>query len=76
METLIPLFGIIAMALFGAPIVYDMGRRSKEEPSESEMIRRIVNMRTKRRVGMITEHELDKELNGVADRLAERANRA
>ena len=61
----IPLFPVLIVVAFGA---YLIGKVSVDAPTEDEMFRRIVNLRTARRLAVVTEEQLNKEIDVVVEK--------
>ncbi len=63
---LIPLFGLGGII---AIIAFNAGLGLARRPDEDEMLRRLIELRTRRKLEAITRVDLDKEIDQAADRL-------
>ena len=63
---------ILFVTMLVAPVAYNVGAWTKENPSEDEMIKRLVKMRAERRMRAATEAGLERELDDAAQILAAR----
>lgn len=63
------LIALIPIILIVGFICFSAGSWSKVEPSEEEMLRRLINERVERKLRTITTEQLDREIEETAQRL-------
>lgn len=64
------IFFIIPAAIFFGYAGFNIGQYSKSNPTEAEMMQRLIQARLGRKMAQITSNDLEREIEAASDRLA------